>query len=192
MMLNLMERFPLGEYGFQSPRAMHVMIEAKKLAYADLIRYVGDPRASARAGRRDAQQGACGRARPADRPGEGGVRGRAVGAALDHQLPGQRHHLPDHGRSRRQHGVAHPEQLQRLRIGRRARGRGLHAAQPRRAVHARGRTSRTRWRRASARSTRSSRASWKRTGRASASASWAAGTRRRRTRSSSPTSPTSG
>jgi gamma-glutamyltranspeptidase/glutathione hydrolase len=44
MMLNLMERFPIGEYGFHSPQALHVMIEAKKLAYADLIRYVGDPR----------------------------------------------------------------------------------------------------------------------------------------------------
>jgi gamma-glutamyltranspeptidase/glutathione hydrolase len=46
MMLNLMERFPLGDYGFHSPRALHVMIEAKKLAYADLITYVGDPRMS--------------------------------------------------------------------------------------------------------------------------------------------------
>jgi gamma-glutamyltranspeptidase/glutathione hydrolase len=46
MMLNLMERFPLGEYGFHSPRALHVMIEAKKLAYADLLRYIGDPRFS--------------------------------------------------------------------------------------------------------------------------------------------------
>ena len=44
MMLNLMERFPIGEYGFHSPRALHVLIEAKKLAYADLLRYVGDPR----------------------------------------------------------------------------------------------------------------------------------------------------
>ena len=44
MMLNLMERFPLGEYGFHSPNALHVMIEAKKLAYADMLRYVGDPR----------------------------------------------------------------------------------------------------------------------------------------------------
>jgi gamma-glutamyltranspeptidase / glutathione hydrolase len=43
MMLNLMERFPLGEYGFHSPRALHVMIEAKKLAYADMLRYVADP-----------------------------------------------------------------------------------------------------------------------------------------------------
>jgi gamma-glutamyltranspeptidase / glutathione hydrolase len=43
-MLNLMERFPLSEYGFHSPRALHVMIEAKKLAYADLLQYIGDPR----------------------------------------------------------------------------------------------------------------------------------------------------
>ncbi len=45
-MLNLMERFPLGEYGHNSARALHVMIEAKKLAYADMLRYVGDPRFS--------------------------------------------------------------------------------------------------------------------------------------------------
>jgi gamma-glutamyltranspeptidase/glutathione hydrolase len=44
VMLNLMEQFPLGEYGFQSARALHVMIESKKLAYADMLRYVGDPR----------------------------------------------------------------------------------------------------------------------------------------------------
>ena len=46
MMLNLMERFPLADYGLQSPNAMHVMIEAKKLAYADMLRHVGDPRFS--------------------------------------------------------------------------------------------------------------------------------------------------
>ena len=44
MMLNLMEQFPLGEYGFHSARALHVMIEAKKLAYADMLRHVGDAR----------------------------------------------------------------------------------------------------------------------------------------------------
>jgi len=44
IMLNLMEQFPLGEFGLHSARALHVMIEAKKLAYADLIRYVADPR----------------------------------------------------------------------------------------------------------------------------------------------------
>jgi gamma-glutamyltranspeptidase/glutathione hydrolase len=43
IMLNLMEQYPLAAYGFHDPRALHVMIEAKKLAYADMIRYVGDP-----------------------------------------------------------------------------------------------------------------------------------------------------
>ena len=42
MMLNLMETFPLGEYGFHSTKALHVMIEAKKLAYSDMLRYVAD------------------------------------------------------------------------------------------------------------------------------------------------------
>jgi len=46
MMLNLMEQFPMAEYGFHSTNAMHVMIEAKKLAYADMLRYVGDPKFS--------------------------------------------------------------------------------------------------------------------------------------------------
>jgi gamma-glutamyltranspeptidase / glutathione hydrolase len=46
MMLNIMERFPLAKYGHNSVDALHVMIEAKKLAYADLLRYVGDPRSS--------------------------------------------------------------------------------------------------------------------------------------------------
>ncbi len=43
-MLNLMENFPLVQFGFGSTRALHVMIEAKKLAYADLVRYIGDPK----------------------------------------------------------------------------------------------------------------------------------------------------
>ncbi len=46
IMLNIMERFPLDEWGFHSTKALHVMVEAKKLAYADMIRYVGDPRLS--------------------------------------------------------------------------------------------------------------------------------------------------
>ena len=45
-MLNLMQQFPLAQYGHNSADALHVMIEAKKLAYADLRRYVGDPRFS--------------------------------------------------------------------------------------------------------------------------------------------------
>ncbi len=73
MMLNLMEQYPMAEYGFHSPDALHVMIEAKKLAYADMLRYVGDPafsripveallnkpRAAARARLIDAARAAC-------------------------------------------------------------------------------------------------------------------------------------
>jgi len=46
MMLNLMETFPLGQkdYGFGTANVLHAMIEAKKLAYADLVKYIGDPR----------------------------------------------------------------------------------------------------------------------------------------------------
>jgi gamma-glutamyltranspeptidase/glutathione hydrolase len=46
MMLNLMERFPIAEYGLASTKALHVMIEAKKLAYADMLRHVADPKFS--------------------------------------------------------------------------------------------------------------------------------------------------
>jgi gamma-glutamyltranspeptidase/glutathione hydrolase len=42
-MLNIMETFPLAEYGHNSTRALHTMIEAKKLAYADMIRFNADP-----------------------------------------------------------------------------------------------------------------------------------------------------
>ena len=44
MMLNLMENFPLSEFGPASVKALHAMIEAKKLAYADMLRYVSDPK----------------------------------------------------------------------------------------------------------------------------------------------------
>ncbi|MGH9350786.1 MAG: gamma-glutamyltransferase family protein, partial [Terriglobia bacterium] len=43
-MLNILERFPLATYGFASAKAFHIKIEAQKLAYTDLRRYLGDPR----------------------------------------------------------------------------------------------------------------------------------------------------
>jgi gamma-glutamyltranspeptidase/glutathione hydrolase len=43
-MLNIMEQFPMAQYGHNSVDALQVMIEAKKLAYADMYKYVGDPR----------------------------------------------------------------------------------------------------------------------------------------------------
>src|SRR6266404_204121 len=44
-MLNILETTPIGQKGYEfgSPKALHLMIEAKKLAYADLKRYIGDP-----------------------------------------------------------------------------------------------------------------------------------------------------
>jgi gamma-glutamyltranspeptidase/glutathione hydrolase len=45
-MLNLMEQFDLAKFGLNSTRALHVQIEAKKLAYADVLRYIGDPKKS--------------------------------------------------------------------------------------------------------------------------------------------------
>jgi gamma-glutamyltranspeptidase/glutathione hydrolase len=46
MMLNLMEQFPIASWGYKTTKVMHTMIEAKKLAYADIIKYVGDPKFS--------------------------------------------------------------------------------------------------------------------------------------------------
>ena len=43
MMLNLLEHAPIGSYGHNSAEALHTLIEAKKLAYADMARYVCDP-----------------------------------------------------------------------------------------------------------------------------------------------------
>lgn len=45
-MLNIMETFPLSAAGHNSVRALHLMVEAKKLAYADMRRFDGDPRFS--------------------------------------------------------------------------------------------------------------------------------------------------
>jgi gamma-glutamyltranspeptidase/glutathione hydrolase len=44
MMLNIMSAAPLKQWGHNSVPALHMEIEAKKLAYADMIKYVGDPR----------------------------------------------------------------------------------------------------------------------------------------------------
>ncbi len=47
MMLNIMEAFPVAAAGHNSADALHTMIEAKKLAYADMHRHVADPRFAA-------------------------------------------------------------------------------------------------------------------------------------------------
>lgn len=42
-MMRLLEGFDLASLGFGSAEALHLMVEAKKLAYADLARYCADP-----------------------------------------------------------------------------------------------------------------------------------------------------
>lgn len=46
-MLNILERFPLPEHPHASAQALHWKIEAQKLAYEDLRRFVADPRFAA-------------------------------------------------------------------------------------------------------------------------------------------------
>ncbi len=43
-MLNVLEGFDLERMGWGSAGAVHLMVEAKKLAFADRLRYLGDPR----------------------------------------------------------------------------------------------------------------------------------------------------
>ena len=42
-MLNLLQRYPLADYGAGSAQALHLMAESMKLAYADRSRWLGDP-----------------------------------------------------------------------------------------------------------------------------------------------------
>jgi gamma-glutamyltranspeptidase / glutathione hydrolase len=42
-MLNVMELYPLREWGHDSAKTLHIEMEAKALAYADMLHYVGDP-----------------------------------------------------------------------------------------------------------------------------------------------------
>src|SRR5580698_99763 len=44
IMLSIMEHFPLRQWGHDDPRTLHTELEAKALAYADMLQYVGDPR----------------------------------------------------------------------------------------------------------------------------------------------------
>ena len=42
-MLNVMELYPLRDWGHKSAKTLHIEMEAKALAYADMLHYVGDP-----------------------------------------------------------------------------------------------------------------------------------------------------
>jgi len=42
-MLKMIEKYPVGTYGFQSVKAVQLMIEAERRAYADRAKHLGDP-----------------------------------------------------------------------------------------------------------------------------------------------------
>jgi gamma-glutamyltranspeptidase/glutathione hydrolase len=42
-MLNILERYPLAQYGANGAHSLHLMVEAMKLAYADRAQHLGDP-----------------------------------------------------------------------------------------------------------------------------------------------------
>ena len=143
LMLNILEGSPLGENGHNSVDALHALIEAKKLAYADMLQYVADPSfadvpveamldkayARARASLIDASN--------AQSRVTAGAFLQAPSGVLDKR--GGRYDVSGSRRSLWQHGVAHTEQLREFRIGRRRGGHRLRAAESRRAVHARSR-----------------------------------------------------
>jgi gamma-glutamyltranspeptidase/glutathione hydrolase len=43
LILNLLEEYDLSSLGYQSPDHLHLLVEAKKLAFADRNRYISDP-----------------------------------------------------------------------------------------------------------------------------------------------------
>src|SRR5262249_52685013 len=42
-MLNVLSGFPLQEFGFHTPKAVHLLTETMRLAFHDRARYLGDP-----------------------------------------------------------------------------------------------------------------------------------------------------
>ena len=190
-MLNIMETFPLAEWGHNSVRALHLMIEAKKLAYADMLplrrrsalrrrsrsrRLRSKAFAAQRAKLIDTAQGRIATSAPARRPMTDN--GTTYLSVVD--TDGNMVSLIQSNYSTVGFGAG-------LAVGGAGfvlQNRGgvftLDAGQPERPRRPQAPAAHDHPRR-----------SWRRATCASPSASWAAGTRRRRTRSSSRTSSTS-
>ncbi len=109
IMLNIMGHFPLRQWGHDDPRTLHTELEAKALAYADMLQYVGDPRTgkvpTAQLLSKDLANESAklihDRCNPAVLPSV--VRDELA-------RDGKRYDLPGSGGSRRQSGFADPEQ----------------------------------------------------------------------------------
>ena len=103
----------MAQYGHNSADALQVMIEAKKLAYADMYHYVGDPRFTPVPVKEMISKDLAIAARETDPDGQGCVPGRSFRHREDARRARQRDHLYFDDRQRRQYRLADPEQLSR-------------------------------------------------------------------------------
>ena len=163
-MLNILEGFDLKSLGHNSAAYLHLLVEAKRIAFADRAAWLGDLRCRAAGWR------SRGSSRRSTRP-SGGARSirrarppsyeplaRRLTRRQSHPNAPQaqgRHDLPDRRRSRRQRRLADSVDLRELRRRHRRRRHRHHAAQSRQPVLAASLGIRTCSRRASGRSTRS-------------------------------------
>ena len=129
-------RIDLHRKHFLGPDHVHLLVQAKQIAYHDRDQVLADPALRRRAGRAADIEAIRGRARPADR--------RKVGIAMGHgavfRQPVRRHGLCRRCRSRRQCGVADPKPVWRIRILRGCGKHRRHPAKPRRLFLARSAT----------------------------------------------------
>ncbi len=149
-MLNILENFPIGQYEQTSVEALHLEIEAEKLASRDLARYVADPkfapcplRASCRSRMPDS-------ARRLIDPEKAHCEVEAGHPAAGRA---RQHHLSERGGQGRQHRLLDSEQLRDLRLRNPGAGDGIPVARSRGVVRFRSRIIPTRSRRASVPST---------------------------------------
>ncbi len=153
-MLKILEGYDLREMGPGSADALHVMIEAKRLAYEDLAKYFGDPEFAKIPVKTliSAEYAKTRRSRIRHGSRQSGYRTRRS------EIGQGRYHLSDRCGQGRHDGVADPVQLRRPWFGACARRIGIHVSESRRAVLAGSAFTKCLCARANARSTPSFRA----------------------------------
>ena len=133
-MLNIMEGFDIAALGHNSADYLHVVSEAKRIAFADRGAFLAD-RDHMPAGRVAAADFE-GLRRLAPSRDQHETKRRLTLRPRLRRRRSRRHHLPDGGRRQRQRGLVHPVTLRQLRRGLRRRRNRHHAAQSRLGLHA--------------------------------------------------------
>ena len=141
-MLNILEGYDLRSLGHNSAAYLHLLLEAKKLAFADLDAWLADPeRAELPVETIISKDYAAGQRKRIRRgKAAAGCRERHLRRRSEPHLVG-RHRLPHRCRPRPQHGLVHQQPVSRVRLRRHRSGHRHRAAEPRRAVLSRTRAS---------------------------------------------------